>query len=276
MKLICNVCPHNCNLEDGQTGFCKARRNVEGRIVPINYGIVTSIALDPIEKKPLYHFFPGSMILSVGSFGCNLRCGFCQNYSISMSGEDAIQYSEKISPEDIVSTALKYAHQGNIGIAYTYNEPLVGIEYVLDCAKMAKQKGLKNVVVTNGYASEDTINRVLPYVDAMNIDLKAFTQEFYDKISGDVQTVKNNIITVAKSCHVEITTLIIPAENDSIEENTLLAKWIASVNDEIPLHLSRFFPRYKLTDRDATDIKHIYTLANNAKKYLKYVYTGNC
>lgn len=276
MKLICNVCPHNCNLEDGQTGFCRARRNVEGRIVPINYGIVTSIALDPIEKKPLYHFFPGSMILSVGSFGCNLRCGFCQNYSISMSGEDAIQYSEKISPEDIVSNALKYAHQGNIGIAYTYNEPLVGIEYVLDCAKMAKQKGLKNVVVTNGYASEDTINRVLPYVDAMNIDLKAFTQEFYDKISGDVQTVKNNIITVAKSCHVEITTLIIPGENDSIEENTLLVKWIASVNNEIPLHLSRFFPRYKLADKQASDVKHIYALADNAKKYLKHVYTGNC
>lgn len=276
MKLICNVCPHNCNLEDGQTGFCRARRNVDGRIVPINYGIVTSIALDPIEKKPLYHFFPGSMILSVGSFGCNLRCSFCQNYSISMSGEDNIQYSEKISPEDLISIALKYAPQGNIGIAYTYNEPLVGIEYVLDCAKLAKQKGLKNVVVTNGYASEETINRVLPYIDAMNVDLKAFTQEFYDKISGDVQTVKNNIITAAKSCHVEITTLIIPGENDSIEENTLLVKWIASVNDEIPLHLSRFFPRYKLTDRDATDVKHICALADNSKKYLKYVYTGNC
>lgn len=276
MKLICNVCPHNCNLDEGQTGFCRARRNIDEKIVSINYGKITSIALDPIEKKPLYHFYPGSMILSVGSFGCNLRCPFCQNYSISMCGEDNIEYSEKISPEELIRLALKYAPHGNIGIAYTYNEPLVGIEYVLDCAKLAKQKGLKNVVVTNGYASEETINTVLPYIDAMNIDLKAFTQEFYDKINGDIQIVKNNIKTAAGSCHVEITTLIIPGENDSIEENTSLAKWLASVSDEIPLHLSRFFPRYKLTDRDATDVKHIYTLADNAKKYLKHVYTGNC
>lgn len=276
MKLICNVCPHNCNLEDGQTGFCRARKNTDGKIVPINYGKVTSIALDPIEKKPLYHFYPGSMILSVGSFGCNLRCGFCQNYSISMCGEENIEYTDKISPEELIGIALKYVPQGNIGIAYTYNEPLIGIEYVLDCAKLAKQKGLKNVVVTNGYASEETINTVLPYIDAMNIDLKAFTQKFYDKINGDIETIKNNIKTAAKSCHVEVTTLIIPGENDSIEENTLLAKWLASVNDDIPLHLSRFFPRYKLTDKQATDVKHIYALADNAKKYLKHVYTGNC
>ncbi len=277
MKTICTVCPHNCVLEENQTGFCRARKNKGGKIVAINYGTITSIALDPIEKKPLYHFYPGSTILSVGSFGCNLRCPFCQNYSISMTGEEeSVKHSEHLSPEELISIALKYVPQGNIGIAYTYNEPLVGYEYVLDCAKLAKQKGLKNAVVTNGYAREETLNKILPYIDVMNIDLKAFTTKFYEKISGDVETVKNFISIAAKKCHVELTTLIIPGENDSIEENTSLAKWVSSVNDEIPLHISRFFPRYKLTEKDATDVTHIYALADNSKKYLKHVYTGNC
>lgn len=276
MKITCAVCPHNCSLSHNQTGFCRARRNVDGKIVPINYGIVTSLALDPIEKKPLYHFYPGSLILSAGSFGCNLRCSFCQNYSISMSGEDDIKHTEKISPQKLVDIALNYAPDGNIGIAYTYNEPLVGVEYVLDCAEIARAKGLKNVLVTNGYVSGETLEKALPYIDAMNIDLKAFTQDFYDKISGDVETVKNNIKTAAQSCHVEVTTLIIPGENDSIEEVAALANWIASINDEIPLHLSRFFPRYKMTDKHATEIERLYALEDNAKKYLKYVFTGNC
>jgi pyruvate formate lyase activating enzyme len=276
MKIKCTVCPHGCALEDEQTGFCRARSNKNGKIVPINYGIVTSLALDPIEKKPLYHFYPKSKIISAGSFGCNLRCPFCQNYSISMSGNENIKSYEYISPKELADIAVKYIPQGNIGIAYTYNEPLVGYEYVLDCAKEAAEKGLKNVVVTNGFSSEETLMKVLPYIDAMNIDLKAFTQEFYKKIKGDIETVKNFIKIASKCCHVEITTLIIPGENDSVEENTSMAKWIASIDNGIPLHLSRFFPRYMMTNKDATEVEHIYKLKENAEKYLKNVYAGNC
>jgi len=274
-KIVCNICPHHCNLDEEQIGLCRARSNMNGEITAINYGLLTSIALDPIEKKPLRCFYPGSKILSVGSFGCNLSCSFCQNHEISMCSikEAKTQY---VSPEHLIEMAIELKSKGNIGIAFTYNEPLVGFEYVMDCIKLAKQNSLKNVIVTNGCFCEDTILEILPFVDAFNIDLKAFTEEFYRKIDGDLETVKNFIELVAKSSHVEITTLIIPDENDCEEEIRNLSKFISSINPDIPLHLSRFFPNYKMGDKNATKISKIYELTEIARESLNFVYSGNC
>lgn len=274
-KARCNICPHNCVLCEGQTGFCRARSNRGGVIKADNYGLVTSMFLDPIEKKPLYRFFPGSRILSVGSYGCNLRCSFCQNYEISMAGKKRAG-TVYVSPEELVEKAMQLLPQGNIGIAYTYNEPLVGYEFVTDCAKLARAEGLKNVLVTNGYINEEPLKELLPFIDAMNIDLKAFTEGFYTKINGDIETVKKTIETAAKECHVEVTTLIIPGENDSPEEMRSLSAWLAGIDRNIPFHISRFFPRYKMTDRGATPVETVYSLADIARGNLKYVYEGNC
>lgn len=274
-KEVCDICPHHCLLAERQIGFCRARSNVDGRIQAINYGLVTSIALDPIEKKPLYRFYPGSYILSLGSFGCNLRCSFCQNYEISMADAKQVHVRE-LEPEKVVNLAVSLQSRGNIGIAYTYNEPLVGYEYVSDCACLAKAKGLKNVLVTNGYCCEDKLTELLPVIDALNIDLKAFTQRFYQKISGNLETVKNSIRLAAEAAHVEVTNLIIPGENDSEDEIEALSAWLASINQDIPLHITRFFPQYKMTDRAATDVDKLYRLAEIASGNLKYVYLGNC
>lgn len=274
-KVRCDICPHNCLLGEEQTGFCRARSNRGGAIRLDSYGLVTSMSLDPIEKKPLYRFYPGSRILSVGSYGCNLRCSFCQNYEISMAGKERAG-TVCVSPEELVEKAIELIPQGNIGIAYTYNEPLIGYEFVMDCSKLARPKGLKNVLVTNGYINEAPLEKLLPYIDAMNIDLKAFTDSFYKKISGDIETVKKTIETAASSCHVEVTTLIIPGENDSEEEMRSLSAWLTRIDRNIPLHISRFFPRYKMTDRDATPVKAVYSLADIARENLKYVYEGNC
>lgn len=274
MKAECRICPHHCSLEEGQRGVCRARMNIDGEVICENYGKLTAIALDPIEKKPLNRFYPGSKILSVGSYGCNLRCMFCQNSEISMPGDKSI-FTEKAGPEKLVMHAMKTKPQGNIGIAYTYNEPLVSYEYVWDCAKLAKEKGLKNVVVSNGYICEKPLLELLPVIDAMNIDLKAFTEEFYRKVRGDLETVKTSIMLVAKACHVEVTTLVISGENDTEEEMERLSSWLASVSPEIPLHISRFFPRYQMQDRGPTPVEKIYRLADIARKHLKYVYEGN-
>jgi pyruvate formate lyase activating enzyme len=272
---ICTVCPHRCSLADNQIGFCRARKNIDGKIASINYGHITALALDPIEKKPLYHYFPGSKILSVGSFGCNLRCSFCQNYEISMSDLNQIN-TQYISPKELINLSLQYVSAGNIGIAYTYNEPLIGYEYVRDCSVLAHKHNLKNVLVTNGNFCKETVMDLFPLIDAMNIDLKAFNPNFYKNISGDLDTVKQFIKLSARHCHIEITTLIIPGENDSHMEMDFLSSWLASVDPNIPLHLSRFFPRYKMTDKNATDITTIQNLAEIARHKLKYVYLGNC
>lgn len=275
MKITCDVCPHLCSLDEHQTGLCRARSNEGGKIIPINYGLLTSIALDPIEKKPLMHFHPGSKILSVGSFGCNLKCQFCQNYEISMSSKEKSN-SRFVAPEDLVMAAVDLIPRNNIGIAYTYNEPLVGYEFVRDCSKLAKSKGLKNVVVTNGCFLREPMKEIMPLIDAFNIDLKGFTNEFYKKIGGDLETVKDFIALAAESSHVEVTTLIIPDENDRVEEIESLSKFIAGINVNIPLHISRFFPCYKMQDKNPTEVKKVYDLADTARKNLKYVYEGNC
>ena len=275
MNKACQVCMHHCSLGPGQTGFCLARKNENGAVICGNYGRVTSMALDPIEKKPLKMFRPGSRILSVGSYGCNLRCPFCQNYEISMADE-AAGGTLYISPKDLAYKALEYKDAGNIGVAFTYNEPLVGWEYVRDTARLVREAGMVNVLVTNGSVTQEVLEELLPFTDAMNIDLKGFRADSYRKLGGDLETVKAFIRRAAESCHVEITTLIVPEENDSLEEMEEEAQWIASLDGEIPLHVTRFFPRYHMENRGPTDIGRVYLLAETARKYLKNVFVGNC
>ncbi|HOP12035.1 MAG TPA: AmmeMemoRadiSam system radical SAM enzyme [Oscillospiraceae bacterium] len=272
--MICGLCPHHCDIPEGRTGFCRARENRDGKIVCGNYGRLTSLSLDPIEKKPLYRFYPGSMILSAGSYGCNLACPFCQNCEISMADRNAD--TVYFSPEMLVERAKRAVPEGNIGLAFTYNEPLIWYEYVRDCAKLLRENGLKTVLVTNGMICLEPLLELLPLIDAMNIDLKGFSQKFYDLVKGDFETVKQTIALSAQQCHVEVTTLVIPGLNDDPKEIEDEAKWLASVNPEIPLHLSRFFPRYKMNDHRSTPIETIYDLRNIAAKYLKYVFFGNC
>ena len=294
--MICSLCPNNCDIKPGQTGKCRARMCIDPtsedikrfmvpgpaefsgtyeRIIPINYGKISAAALDPIEKKPLRRYKRGSMILSVGSFGCNLSCPFCQNHRISMTDIDH-SITKDINPYQLLDAANEARSAGSIGVAFTYNEPLIGYEYVLDCAKLLKKAGLDVVLVTNGCICEEPLKELLPYVDAMNIDLKAFNAVFYKRISGDFETVKRTIEISQKACHVELTTLIIPGENDSADEMHAEADWIASLNKDIPLHISRFFPAYDYAHKAATDVRAIYELVDIARGSLNYVYTGNC
>lgn len=283
----CDVCFRHCEIKEGETGFCGARTCSGGKVIAGNYGRITSLALDPIEKKPLNRFHPGSKIVSVGSYGCNLRCPFCQNDEISWS-KQAFEYREKadfLSPEELAETAAYYRDRGNIGVAFTYNEPLIGYEYILDTARLVHEIGMVNVLVTNGTAEIEILEKLAPYIDAMNIDLKGFTEKFYrDTLGGNLEMTKRFIERAVKFCHVELTTLIVPGENDSEEEMREISGWIADlkgvdggvVGPDVPLHISRFFPRYKMTDRPATDVSLIYRLTDVAREKLKYVYTGNC
>ncbi len=200
---ICDVCFRHCKIEEGKTGFCGGRTCRDGNIIAVNYGRITSAALDPIEKKPLKMYRPGKKVLSVGSYGCNLRCPFCQNSDISWSKE-ALEYKDTadyFSPEEIVERALELKSRGNIGVAFTYNEPLIGYEFVRDTAKLSKEAGMENVLVTNGTASLKVYNEIKDYIDAMNIDLKAFSERFYKKvIDGDFEMVKSFIENSVQSC----------------------------------------------------------------------------
>lgn len=276
-QVLCDVCPKFCKLREGQIVFCRARSNIGGKIVPINYGQATSLALDPIEKKPLMRFCPGTYILSYGSYGCNLRCPYCQNASISMAGPDNCPH-RLITPEGLTDLAVDLSKQepGNIGVAFTYNEPTVCFEFIRDTSKLLHEAGLKSVVVTNGGLVRKYADELLPHVDALNIDLKGFSNEFYRYVKGEFDTVKEFIkAAVEHKCHVELTTLVIPTKNDDPEEIGREVEWIASISPEIPLHLSRFFPRYKVDDLPPTPAETIYRLKDIAEKKLKYVYTGN-
>ena len=279
---ICDVCFRHCKIEEDSTGVCGARTCRNGQIVAENYGKLTSVALDPIEKKPLKMFHPGASILSVGSYGCNLRCPFFQNHSISWS-QKAFEYKNRAdcySPEEIVKTSLSLRARGNIGIAFTYNEPLIGYEFVRDTAKLSKEAGMENVLVTNGTATKNVLEQITPYIDAMNIDLKAFTERFYkDLLDGDFQMVKDFIEGAVQSCHVELTTLIIPGENDSDEEMRKLSAWAAGLENQyrkkIPLHITRFFPMFKMTDKEPTPVNTVMKLVEIAKENLEFVFPGN-
>lgn len=267
----CDACFRRCKIEEGAIGFCGARACRGGKIVADNYGKLTALALDPIEKKPLKMFMPGTAVLSVGSYGCNLRCPFCQNSGISWS-QEAFDYkdtAERCSPQELVQSALALRGRGNIGLAFTYNEPLVGWEFVRDAAALCKEAGMKSVLVTNGTASLKVLQEIKPYIDAMNIDLKSFSENFY----------KDFIRGALDSCHVELTTLIIPGKNDSDEEMRTLCAWVAGLEKEfgkkIPLHITRFFPRFKFPDCDPTPVSKIRRLVEVAKERLEFVFAGN-
>lgn len=274
-KARCDLCPRLCEIAEGHMGICKARSCKNGVIVDDNYGLVSALALDPIEKKPLRRFFPGSMILSVGSYGCNLRCPFCQNHEISMAGKSDLRL-KKTTPEELVALAKSLMPRGNIGIAFTYNEPVISFEFVLDTFTLAKSEGLKTVLVTNGTLLEKPLLKLLPLLDAANVDLKGFSDEFYKWVKGDFECVKRFIELSYDRIHLEVTTLVIPGKNDSDEEMEAESSWISSLDKNIPLHLSRYFPRYKCAEStEITPLETLLRLQTIASRHLKYVYTGN-
>lgn len=270
-NIRCTLCPNKCILKEGARGVCDARQVIGGFLKCLNYGEISSLAIDPVEKKPLYNYKPGSVILSAGSYGCNFHCGYCQNYTISKEKPE----TRYISPADLVKIAQLEKENGNIGIAFTYNEPSIWYEYVLDTSVIAKQNNLDIVLVTNGYINKEPLMQLLPYVDAVNIDLKAFNEEYYNKIcGGNLKNVMETISYASEKCHVELTTLLVNGYNDTLSEIENEAKWISSIDKNIPLHLSRYFPSYKFK-APPTPIERIIKCSNEAKKYLNYVYTGN-
>jgi len=272
-KLECILCPHYCKLGVGKTGICGVRKNTGEKIELITYGVLSGYSLDPVEKKPLYHFFPGYNILSIGSFGCNMRCDFCQNYHISQKVPESLVPEKSI--RKIIEEAL-YAEK-NIGIAFTYNEPIISFEYMKDVAEAAKKESLYTVMVSNGFVNSEPMKEILEFIDAFNIDLKAFNNNFYRKLTGaDIEPVKNSLKQIARSGkHLEITTLIIPGLNDDEKEMELQTLWLASeLGKDIPFHLSRYFPTYK-RDNPPTPEDTLKRLFEIASKNLDYVYLGN-
>jgi len=269
-KVHCWLCPHNCAIPDGGFGICGVRQNQKGKLYSLIYGEITALALDPIEKKPLYHFFPRSHILSVGTRGCNLACSFCQNWSISKT---LTAPTEKVESEFLIRRAQEV---DSIGIAYTYNEPSIWYEFVFETAQKAKEAGLKNVLVTNGYISKEPLEQLLPFIDAMNIDIKSIDEGFYRKVcGGSLAPVLETIKKSCKHCHVELTNLIIPTLNDSTQEFEKLVDWVyENLGEGVPLHFSRYFPSYKLS-LEPTPIATLRQAEAIAKKKLRYVYLGN-
>ncbi len=271
----CTLCPHNCVIKDGRRGICRVRKNDDGKLISENYGKICSTHFDPIEKKPLYHYFPGKIIFSVGSLGCNLHCKFCQNYEISQTSvKDYIPLPDS-SPERIVSQALQ--RKDNFGIAYTYNEPVVWYEFMLDTAKLAQKEGLKNVMVTNGFINPVPLEGLLPFIDAFSVDLKAFTDEFYKNYTlSRLEPVLKSIKIIKDSGkHIELTNLVITETNDDVREFMKMTDWIAGeVGEDTVLHISRYFPMYKL-NKPATDVSKLLNLYEIARQRLKYVFVGN-
>jgi pyruvate formate lyase activating enzyme len=267
-RIKCLLCPQGCVIREGKAGVCLVRKNSDGILYSLIYAEVASIANDPIEKKPLYHFYPGSYILSFGTYGCNLSCGFCQNWQLSQN----VAPTRTISPQ----AAVKLARQHNsLGIAYTYNEPFIWYEYVLDTAKLAHAEGLKNVLVTNGEVNREPLLEILPYIDAMNIDLKSIKDSFYRKeCSGKLSPVLDTIQIAHEQCHVEVTNLIIPELNDTQEEIVQLIDWLADISPEIPLHFSRYFPHHRF-NQSPTPTDTLFKARELAQQKLKFVYLGN-
>lgn len=275
-RVQCELCPHNCIISKDKYGICKVRKNESGNLITKNYGVVSSIGFDPIEKKPLYHFYPGLEILSVGSLGCNLKCKFCQNWQISQTSvDDFIRESNFYNPEMIIDFALK--KENNIGIAFTYNEPTVFFEFMIDTAKKSKEAGLKNVMVSNGYINEKPLQELLNYIDAFNIDLKAFSEHFFKEYTkSQLEPVKQTLKQIVKAGkHVEITNLVIPTLNDDEQEFSEMIDWIKqNLSDEVVMHISKYYPSHEMKIQ-ATSIQKIIKLGNIAKTKLKYVYLGN-
>lgn len=274
-KTRCLLCPHNCLIPEGKAGICRVRFNQDGVLRTGVFGEVAALHSDPIEKKPLYHFYPGSKILSIGTAGCNLHCTFCQNYILSQYETCHSERARKITPRQLVDLSLK--ENENIGIAYTYNEPTVFFEMMLYTARLARSAGLKNVVVSNGYIHPEPLTELMDTTDAFNIDLKAFNEIFYKKVTGGkLKPVLNSLKMIHEaSLHLEITLLVIPGLNDSLEEFERMLDWIAAeLSPDIPLHLSRYFPAWKM-DLPPTPTQTLQALTNLAKTRLRFVYTGN-
>lgn len=269
-NVICDLCPNNCDIKSGCFGACGIRGNKSGKgIIPF-YGFISALAVDPIEKKPLYHFKPGSQILSIGFAGCNLRCPFCQNWHISQNTDIPGKW---LNPSEIISAALK---QNSMSIAYTYSEPLVHAEYLLDCMALAHRHGISNVLVTNGCINAAAAVEILKLTDAANIDLKSFSAETYKSLlSGDLQTVLDFIkLSHDMGIHLEITTLVVPGLNDTDDELIVTAQFIASLSRAIPWHLSAYHPDYRW-NAPPTDPDFLLRTAEKAQKNLNHVYTGN-
>ena len=272
-SLVCRLCPRQCRIAEGKEGFCRVRQRQGDLLFSLNYGEVSSLALDPVEKKPLQRFCSGQTVLSVGSWGCNLTCAFCQNYSIAQLRPPV----EKMTPDALVDMAKRLVKERNIGVAYTYAEPLVWYEFVLETARLVREAKLKNVLVSNGYIEAEPLAELAPLIDAANIDLKGFDDSFYQTVCGapGVEPVKRTIAALhAAGCHVEVTTLIVPGKNDTDEHMERLSDWLASVDKSIPLHISRYFPRYHMTE-PATRPEVVRRLAAIAGARLAFVYTGN-
>ena len=267
-KVRCKLCPHECIIREEKVGICSGRKNIKGKLYAVNYGKTISLSMDPIEKKPLYHFFPGKKILSIGPNGCNLSCKFCQNH---MSSQNKVP-TRNITPEELFT----YCKENNsIGVAYTYTEPLIWYEFILDSANFLRKNNKKVVLVTNGTIKEEPLKKILPFVDAMNVDLKSMRENFYNKIcNGYLETVKRTIRLAAQETHIEITYLVIPEYNDSEEEINELVDFIDNINSDIPLHISRYFPAYKL-DASPTPNNLLKKIYETAKKKLTNVYIGN-
>ncbi|MHA1167302.1 MAG: AmmeMemoRadiSam system radical SAM enzyme [Candidatus Hodarchaeales archaeon] len=273
----CWVCPRGCGLKPGETGFCGVRRNKNGNIIPLTYGLVEGVnSRDPVEKKPLYHFLPGTRTTSIGGIGCNLSCLHCQNWSISQQRDLDFPYLEKLSPEKAIKRALD---NKTPSIALTYNEPTINIEYCEDVANLAREEGLKTILVTNGYLTKKAANRLANIVDAANVDIKAFTEEFYNSVCGNasLKPVLRTIKTWKDAgMHVETTTLLIPGKNDDPGELRELAEWCASVDPDMPVHFSRFHPAYRMQDVPVTPLKSLemaYEITKEAG--VRFVYIGN-
>ncbi|MBU7042333.1 MAG: AmmeMemoRadiSam system radical SAM enzyme [Theionarchaea archaeon] len=267
-RVQCHLCPHECVIVDGKRGICNARENHDGILYSLIYEQVSSEGVDPIEKKPLYHFYPGSMAYSVGTVGCNLACSFCQNFEISQGSAPTY----RMTPQEIIESCI---NSGCKSIAYTYNEPLIWHEFVFDTATEARKRGISNVLVTNGYINEEPLKALLPVIDALNVDLKSFTDHFYRKLcNGTLSPVLRTIEIAKSSAWVEITTLLIPGQNDSPEEITRLVNWVASLGEETPLHFSRYFPRHTL-QAPVTPLEILEKALSIARERLRYVYIGN-
>ncbi|MBM7865822.1 AmmeMemoRadiSam system radical SAM enzyme [Heliobacterium gestii] len=271
-QVHCVLCPWHCHIPEGKVGVCRVRMNEKGTLYSLNYGKVTGASLDPIEKKPLRRFHPGSRILSLGTLGCNFDCGFCQNYHIAQRDAD----SREITPDEAVALARETAADGNIGIAYTYSEPSVWFEYIYDTAPLVRAAGLKNVLVTNGYIEEAPLKALLPHIDAVNLDIKGFTEDYYSGVcKGRLEPVLRSAKLYKAACHLEITTLVVPGKNDSDEELGALFDWVAGeLGRDTPLHLSRYYPMYRFTEQP-TPRETMERAAELARQRLDSVFLGN-
>ncbi|MBU1074641.1 AmmeMemoRadiSam system radical SAM enzyme [Patescibacteria group bacterium] len=291
-QVKCIACAHYCRIVEGRTGVCGVRMNYQGDLYLMVYGKASAVNIDPIEKKPLFHFLPGTEIFSFGTVGCNFACDFCQNWDLSQSAKEVqkkakdkdermlrlgklVDYGQELPPHEIVKYCLKNKIPS---IAYTYNEPVIFFEYLYDTAKLAHSEGVKNIFVSNGYESEEAMNKIHPYLDAMNVDLKSFNEEFYNKTC---KAHLEPVLKTIKRAHdmgiwIEVTTLVIPGENDSDEELESIAKFIADVSTSVPWHVTAFTPNYKMDQKPSTSpesLQKAYKIGKSAG--LKYVYTGN-